>query len=66
MSRKPVSPHRWKINLECVYRRDRQERLQQIFAVVVHESLVNLEPCKEEEPNHENNKCSTLCQSLQQ
>jgi len=55
MSRESASHHRWEINLECVYRRDRQERLQQAFALVAHESSVILESCKMEEPNHENN-----------
>ena len=65
MNRKSASPRGWKIQLECVYRRDRQERLKQAYALVVGESMEITQLCKREEPSHGKNKLSSLCQSIQ-
>ena len=65
MNRKSASPHGWKIQLECVYRRDREERLKQAYALVVCESIGIIQSCKKEEPSHEKNKHSPLRKGIQ-
>ena len=64
MNRKSASPHGWKIQLECVYRRDRQERLKQAYALVVCEPTGTIQSCKMEESNHGNHKHSPLRQGI--
>jgi hypothetical protein len=55
----------WKIELEYVYRMDREERLKQAYELVVPETMFTVNIDKEEEASHETPKNCSVCESVQ-
>ena len=62
---KKRSYRQWKINVESVYRSDREERLKQAYAIVHPETLCNSNPLREEKLSHGKVKNRPLRQSVQ-
>jgi hypothetical protein len=55
----------WKIQVECVYRMDREERLRQAYEIVVPDPIFNVTRHEEEEFAHEKRKDCPICESIQ-
>jgi len=62
---KKESCAKWNIHLESVYRRDRDERLRQVYEIIAPEKLRNCEPPQEEFSSHGERKNRYIHQSIQ-
>ena len=62
---KKQSCAQWKIHLESVYRRDREERLKQAYQIIVPETLLNCEPSQKELSGDGERKNRSVRQSIQ-